>query len=345
MIELTQGNILKSKADVLVNTVNCVGVMGKGIALQFKKAYPEVFKAYASACDRGDMRIGHVQIYDLNRLSPPHYIINFPTKNHWRGKSKIEYIQSGLYSLADALAKLEATSVAVPPLGCGHGGLSWEDVFPLIESALGNIPGLDVYVFEPKGAPSAAEMAKDDRTPRMTEGRALLLSLMRRYLSAIMDPDISLLEIHKLMYFMQESGQDLRLIFSKGPYGPYGNNLRHVLTHIEGHFILGFGDASENPDVSITPFKSAMIDAENYLSGSYETMSRLKQVSELISGFETPFGMELLSTVHWLAVHDGVKSHDDARKQAYSWNSRKRMFTEDDIDLAWNVLQTEGWID
>lgn len=344
MIELRRGDILKAKTDVLVNTVNCVGVMGRGIALQFKKAFPDMFRAYAVACERGDVVPGKVQVHDLNRLEAPHYVINFPTKKHWRGKSRMEDVELGLKALIVELRRLDVSSVAVPPLGCGLGGLDWNDVRPRIEQAFGELPEVQVLLYEPKGAPTAAEMAKEEKTPNMTEGRALLLVLMRRYLAAVMDPTVSLLEIHKLMYFMQEAGQPLRLTFSKGSYGPYGENLRHVLTHIEGHFVLGYGDAADKPEKPIEPMREAMIAAEDFIGHAKHAKLRLDRVAELIEGFETSFGMELLSTVHWLAVHESVSSPEEAAQRAYAWNSRKRMFSKDHIRLAWSVLEREGWL-
>jgi O-acetyl-ADP-ribose deacetylase (regulator of RNase III) len=344
MIELTKGDILKAKADVLVNTMNCVGFMGRGIALQFGKAFPEVLKAYESACRRGEIQPGKVQSYDLNRFDQPHYVINVPTKRHWRGKSRMEDVEAGIAALVAEVRRLGVTSVAVPPLGCGLGGLDWNEVRPRIEQAFETIPNVRVLLYEPKGAPSAEEMAKDQKTPNMTEGRALLLGLMSRYLAAVMDPSITLLEIHKLMYFMQESGQDLQLTFSKGIYGPYGENLRHVLTHIEGHFITGYGDAADKPDKPIEPKAKAIENAEQFLRDHYKVHERFDRVVKLIQGFETPFGMELLSTVHWVARYEGAKTCIDTIEKTHAWNERKNMFTKQHICVAWEALNRQGWI-
>lgn len=344
MIELQQGDILKAKADVLVNTVNCVGVMGRGIALQFKKAFPDVFKAYEAACKRGEVEPGKVLVHDLNRFEQPHYVINVPTKEHWRGKSRMDYVEVGLEALVAEIRRLGAKSVAVPPLGCGLGGLDWEDVRPRIEQAFAALPHVRVLLFEPKGAPSAEEMARDEKTPNMTEGRALLLGLMRRYLAAVMDPTVTLLEIHKLMYFMQESGQRLKLTFTKGPYGPYAENLRHVLTHIEGHFIIGYGDAADKPDKPIEPKAEAVAAAERFLADHPKVHGRFDRVVRLIEGFETPFGMELLSTVHWVARYEGATEADEAVVKTYAWNDRKCMFKKQHIQIAWDVLNRAGWL-
>lgn len=344
MIELAVGDILKAKADALVNTVNCVGVMGRGIALQFSKAFPDVLKAYEAACKRGDVQPGKVISYDLSRLEQPHFVINVPTKRHWRGKSRMEDIDAGLTALVAEVQRLGIKSIAVPPLGCGLGGLDWKDVRPRIEKAFESLRDVRVILYEPKGAPSAADMAKDVKRPNMTEGRALLLGLMRRYLSAVMDPTVTLLELHKLMYFMQASGQPLKLDYTKGPYGPYAENLRHVLTHIEGHFVTGYGDAADKPEKAIEPIPEAVAAAEEFLRDHPKVHERFNRVVHLIEGFETPFGMELLSTVHWVATQEGAANAAQATERTHAWNARKRMFKDQQVQVAWNVLNREGWL-
>jgi O-acetyl-ADP-ribose deacetylase (regulator of RNase III) len=178
----------------------------------------------------------------------------------------------------------------------------------------------------------------------MTEGRALLLGLMRRYLAAVMDPSVTLLEIHKLMYFMQESGQRLRLNYAKGPYGPYAEDLRHVLTHIEGHFVIGYGDAADTPDKPIELKPEAVAAAEEFLQDHPKVHERFDRVARLIEGFETPYGMELLSTVHWVVRHEGASDKEQALEQTYAWNARKSMFKPEHVQIAWDTLCREGWI-
>lgn len=344
MIELRHGDILKTKADALVNTVNCVGVMGRGIALQFKKAFPDVFKTYELVCKRGELKLGMVLVHDLDRLEQPHYVINLPTKRHWRSKSRIEDIEEGVEALIMEVRRLELKSVAVPPLGCGLGGLDWDEVRPRIERAFNELPNVQVLLFEPKGAPSAEEMAKEEKTPNMTEGRAALLGLMRRYLAAVMDPSVTLLEIHKLMYFMQEAGQNLKLAYAKGPYGPYAENLRHVLSLIEGHFVTGYGDAFDRPDKQIEPKREAVAEAEEFLANHPRMNERFDRVGNLIEGFETPFGMELLSTVHWVVRQEKAATVDEAVEKTYAWSNRKRMFKPQHIQIAWDTLNNKGWV-
>lgn len=344
MIEFQQGDILKADTEALVNTVNCVGIMGRGIALQFRKLFPENFAAYKTACDREEVQPGKMLVFPLQRLHNPQYVINFPTKRHWKGKSRMEDIESGLVALVEEVRRRDIQSIAIPPLGCGLGGLEWNRVRPLIEVAFQTLPEVHVLVYEPAGAPTTADMAKPPHAPRMTAGRAALLSLMNRYLAAVMDPSVTLLEIHKLMYFMQEAGEPLKLRFAKGPYGPYSENLRHVLNCLEGHFINGYGDAEDRPDKQIELAQDAPERAEAFLRDKEETRTRFDRVVNLIRGFETPFGMELLATVHWIARHEAAETVEEAAAQLYSWNSRKKMFTKQQIQLAWTVLETAGWM-
>jgi O-acetyl-ADP-ribose deacetylase (regulator of RNase III) len=344
MIKLTQGDILKADAEALVNTVNCVGIMGRGIALQFKKAFPTNFKAYTVACKADQVQPGKMFVSDLNHLYNPRFIINFPTKRHWKSKSLIEDIQSGLTDLIAIVQQHNIRSIAIPPLGCGLGGLNWEDVKPLITEAFQAVPEVNVLLFEPAGAPQASVMVRQGKIPAMTVGRAALLGLMRRYLSAVMDPTVTLLEVHKLMYFMQESGEPLQLNYQKAPYGPYAENLRHVLNHIEGHFISGYGDAEDRPDKPLELKIHASEQAEIFLTAHEATRKRFDHVADLIKGFETTFGMELLSTVHWVATREQAVTAEAAVTKIHAWNSRKRMFEPRHIRLAWERLHQAGWL-
>lgn len=346
MIDLVKGDILKADAEALVNTVNCVGVMGRGIALQFKKAFPENYKAYKAACDKKQVNLGQVFTYDLNRFYGynPRFIINFPTKGHWRSKSRIQDIESGLISLIEFLQKEKISSIAIPPLGCGLGGLRWEDVKPLIVRAFESIPDITVFLFEPDGAPQSAEIVKTKEMPKMTVGRAALVGLMRRYLSAVMDPTITLLEVHKLMYFMQEAGEPLRLRYKKAHYGPYAENLRHVLSLIDGHFVRGYGDGEDQPDKSLELDSIASSQAEIFLKAHEETKKRFDNVADLIKGFETTFGMELLSTVHWVVTREKASTKEEVIEKVHAWDERKRMFEPFHIELAWNRLCEKGML-
>lgn len=344
MLEYQHGDIFHADAEALVNTVNCVGVMGRGIALQFRKAFPENFAAYAAACKKGELAPGAMFVFNLNRLENPRYVINFPTKRHWKGKSHMRDIELGLGALIEEVRRRKIRSIAVPPLGCGLGGLDWNKVRLLIEKAFVALPDVAVLVYEPSGAPAAESMVKTKKAPAMTVGRAALLGLMRSYLAAVMDPFVSLLEIHKLMYLLQESGEQLKLNYVKGTYGPYAENLRHVLSHIEGHFITGFGDAEDNPEREIELNAAAAQRAVEFLKDHTETLARFDRVVNLIEGFETPYGMELLATVHWVGVHEGATGVESAIEQVYIWNERNRIFPKEHIRMAWHFLARQGWL-
>ena len=346
MIEFTSGDILKDDAEAIVNTVNCVGIMGRGIALQFKNAWPENFKAYEAACKREEVQPGRMFVYEVGQLTTPRYIINFPTKRHWRGKSRIEDIESGLKALVSEIRQRGIRSIAIPPLGSGLGGLDWNDVRPRIEAAMRELPAVRVRIFEPKGAPASDVMHHSREVPTMTAGRAALVELMGRYIRGLLDPTITLLEVHKLMYFMQEAGEPLRLKYVKAPYGPYAENLRHVLRAIEGHLVAGYADGGDAPDKPLTLVPGAVDDANAFLEANALTRERFDRVGRLVEGFETPFGLELLATVHWVARHEspGRKSADVVER-TYAWNDRKRQFTPRQIGIALNVLTKQGWLE
>lgn len=345
MIELTSGDILKDEADAIVNTVNCVGVMGRGIALQFKNAWPKNFKAYEAACARKELQPGRMFIFETGQLTSPRYIVNFPTKRHWRGNSRVEDIESGLVALASDIKSRGIRSIAIPPLGAGLGGLDWDDVRPLIEKHLSPLSDVTIRIYEPKGAPQADKMQHSREVPKMTPGRAALVELVNRYMKGLLDPTISLLEVHKLMYFMQIAGEPLRLQYIKGPYGPYAENLRHVLRTIEGHLISGYADGGDDPAKPLNLVPGAVEDANAFLESHQETRTRFERVDSLVEGFETPFGLELLATVHWITQQDQtVRNQADVVARTHSWNERKRQFSPRQIGIALNVLADKGWI-
>lgn len=344
MIEYTTGNILAAEADALVNTVNCVGFMGRGIALQFKKVYPENFKAYAAACRKDEVQPGRMFVYETGQLTSPRYIINFPTKRHWRGKSRIEDIESGLDALVAEIRARSISSIAIPPLGAGLGGLDWAEVRPRIEHAMQALPDVRIFVFEPLDTPAPREVQRARKAPRMTSGRAALVGLMDRYLTGLLDPFVSLLEVHKLMYFMQEAGEPLRLRLAKGPYGPYAENLRHVLSEIDGHYVSGYGAGGDAPDKLLELIPGAVARARAALDERTETRTRFERVAGLVEGFESPFGLELLATVHWVATREGASSSDELVARTYEWGERKRQFTGEQILLAQRVLEEHGFL-
>ncbi|ULA65764.1 MAG: Appr-1-p processing protein [Nitrospira sp.] len=344
MITNATGNLLQADTEALVNTVNCDGFMGKGIALQFKQAWPENFAVYAKACRAKDVRPGEMLIWESSRMVNPRYIINFPTKRHWREKSHIEDIQSGLRALVRDVRRLGIRSIAVPPLGCGNGGLNWQDVRPLIESAFAELPGIQVQLFSPSGAPEAKSMPVNTRRPSMTMSRALFVKVMHQY--ETLSYRLTLLEIQKLMYFLQEAGEPMRLRFEAGLYGPYAANLNKVLERMEGHLIRGYGD-SQKYDTEIALLPDAVKEADAFLSEHPLPIARANRVSDLIQGFETPYGMELLSSVHWACNHGMPKATtaESAIESVHKWNERKsKMLRPEHIRIAHQRLRELAWI-
>jgi O-acetyl-ADP-ribose deacetylase (regulator of RNase III) len=342
-VTIKSGDLLKEETDAIINTVNCVGIMGKGIALQFKQRWPQNFKAYAAACERKEIRPGKMFVYDFGEWSKPRFIINFPTKVHWRGDSEIEYIKEGLHDLILQVKRLGIKSLALPPLGCGNGGLDWDDVRSVILDAFKDHPEIQVDLFEPKGSPRPQEMVNQTKKPNLTAVRAAIIKIISIYRE--MEYPLSRIEIQKLAYFLEEGGQPMKLGFVKQSYGPYSDRLRHVLKAMDGHFITGVGDFSGDSEISVVP--EALPEAEQFIKTSVgdKLSEQVTRIRNLIDGFETPYGMELLATVHWVKVREsGVLTDDDAVKAVHGWNPRKRaIFSPEHIKLAWRRLDDEGW--
>ena len=330
--------------DAIVNTVNCVGVMGKGIALQFRSKWPENNRAYEAACKAREVRLGRMFVFDSGGLVKPNYIINFPTKDHWRGKSSLESIREGLKDLVAQVKRLRIRSIAVPPLGCGNGGLEWSEVRPLIEGAFAELPDVEVRLFEPSGAPDPKSMEVKTRRPRMTAGRAAILKVLDTYRA--LEYGLSRIEVQKLAYFLQEAGEELKLSFVKHQYGPYSEELRHALNRMEGHFIRGLGDGVV--EAEIEPVEDALAEAEEFVkaNGHAALEKHVERVAQLIEGFQSPYGMELLATVHWVATREaGVHTFDQVLGAVKSWNERKANIMQDaHLRAAWTRLSEQRWL-
>lgn len=346
MIEYKVGDIFAEDVEALVNTVNCVGVMGRGVALQFKRAFPENFKAYAERCKHNEMRPGRVFVFETGNLGNPRYVINFPTKRHWRGKSRTEDIESGLKSLVGAIEEHGIGSVALPPLGSGLGGLDWNrEVRPMLAASLSELPDVRFVVFEPGGGQQDLRANRSTDVPKMTPARAALVVLMDGYIRVLLDPYITLLEVHKLMYFLQAAGEPLKLRFVKGHYGPYADNLRHQLNALEGHFIAGYLDGGDKPGKPLDLVPGAVEDAKTVLDSADDTRQRIERVRRLVEGFETAYGLELLATVHWIVDNEQPRNSGHLRQLVGAWSPRKRRFTERQLRIAADRLHETGWAD
>jgi O-acetyl-ADP-ribose deacetylase (regulator of RNase III) len=346
MLKLKRGNLLEENTEALVNTVNCVGVMGKGIALQFKQAFPENFKQYQKACRKHEVQPGRMFTVTTRSLLNPRYIINFPTKRHWRQKSLIEDIKAGLAALVQEVQSLGIQSIAIPPLGCGNGGLDWADVKPLIVSAFEPLPDIEVILFEPAGSPASENMKVATSKPPMTAARAALVRILERYM--LSGYRTSRIEIQKLAYFLKAAGEPAlqKLDYQRFHYGPYAHNLDHALKRLEGHYIRGYGDGSDRAQIEVLP--EGHEAAQNFLAQAQNADHHLERVSQLIEGFETPYGMEMLATLHWVAQEDPRAAVDCevAIQRVQEWSDRKRnLFKPRHLEISWNHLKTLGWLD
>ena len=321
MIKYITGNILESKADALINTVNTVGVMGKGIALQFKKAYHNNYKAYVQACKKNEIGIGKLLIVkDSNLDSGEKYIINFPTKKDWRKPSEYEFIEAGLEDLIRIIKDYNIKSIAIPPLGAGNGGLEWEKVKKMIENKLSNIE-IDIFVFEP--TQQIKEQLKKERV-KLTDGRALLLYVL--YDLVKNGEYVSEFSSEKVCYFLQRFGAKkyLNLDFSPNFYGPYSGKVRYVLNVLNGSFIMGYSDMSKKPFEPITLVSDGYEDVKSYIEGNQELLSISNKTINFLNGFYSDFALELLSTIDFITTEINSFEKDLINKKLENWSDRKR---------------------
>lgn len=342
MIQLTKGNLLQADVEALVNTVNTIGVMGKGIALQFKEKFDENYKLYKKAAEEKRIKTGEVFIVPTNRMDKIKWIINFPTKKHWRNPSKLEYIELGLNDLIKKIKELNIKSIAMPPLGCGNGGLDWNVVKQIIEERFEMLPDVRVVLYEPSN--TAYDVTENAKTkPKLTPTRALILYLMKSY--AQFDYSLTVLETQKLVYFLGRLGEDelAKIQFQKHHYGPYAAILNHVLYDIDGFYITGM----KYKDVKTFDYLEVLDKYYSEVEAYIETHStntqkeRIQSLLALIEGFETPLSMELLSTVDFV-INNEVSDKESLPaiiEKVQSWNERKRqLMTEEFIILAYNRL-------
>lgn len=332
-ISFKKGDMFSEPVEAIVNTVNCVGVMGKGVALEFKKRWSENFKAYKKLCDAKELSPGQMFIFDTNELfapEGPRFLVNFPTKAHWRSKSKLSYIADGLDALARDIETNNIKSIAIPPLGCGNGGLDWSEVKPLIETKLGNLDGVDIIVFQPKDAVDRPEHINAELI--MTYERAILLKALvdlERYFDGCFDR----ISLQKIGYFLQELGINFNLKFSRNLYGPYSDALKKAYIAFEQHgMIKGFTQGDRLTHV--TP--SGCAAADDFLGNAYQSHNNIvDKLSKLVQGYESPYGLELLSSVHWLVHHEKHDAVENIINGIRGWSEDKRSsFNDKAIRLA-----------
>lgn len=328
---IKKGNIIDSEAEAVVNTVNTMGVMGAGIALQFKKNFPENFREYEAAAKSGLIKIGKLFITETNRFTNPKYIINFPTKKDWKHPSKLSWIKEGLGELRNFILEKNIKSIAIPPLGCGNGKLDWNEVKPLILDSINGIANLTAYIYEPSDFAYQKTIVKGLKKPKLTPVRAMVIALLERY--TILGYELTLLEAQKLVYFLQRFGEPLKLDFSKGKYGPFSSKLVHVLNDIDGYYIQGMRYKTAKPFDKITIIKKEIPMVKEFIEDSCtdEQKKRLDSVYKLIEGFESPLGMELLATVDFVVFYELNKNFDRniLLEKIHSWTPRKKTLLND----------------
>jgi hypothetical protein len=248
--------------------------------------------------------------------------------------------------LVEVVGQHDIESLAVPPLGCGNGGLDWDDVRPLIVKAFSKLPSVKVHLYAPGETPASADMPNKTAKPKRTLAQATLIALMQRYRTALLDPFVSLLEAQKLMYFVQEAGLDLRLNYTAHHYGPYAANLRHVLVRMEQHYLQGFGDGEDKPKKPLLLIGNACEESQTFLAKRPDVQAPMERVAKLIEGYEDAYGMELLSTVHWVMCHDKAasESSEAAIAAVQSWSGRKSQLMKPvHLEKAWNRLREQNW--
>ena len=327
MIKYIKGDILESQAQALVNTVNTDGVMGKGIALQFKKAFPNNYKAYVEACKKNEIKIGSLFVYrDSNMISGQKIIINFPTKTTWRKPSEYDYIEKGLNNLIEIIQKYEIKSIAIPPLGAGNGGLEWEKVKKILNDKLRHVE-IDIFIYEP--TKKIKEYLKKERV-KLTNARALLLYVL--YDLVKNGEYVSEFSSEKVCYFLQVFGAKkyFKLNFTPNFYGPYSGKVRYLLNILNGSYIMGYSDMNKRPFEPLTLLADGYDIVYNYVNNNEELRNIAKKTTEFLNGFYSDFALELLSSVNFIISENNSYDKDLVIKKLSEWSDRKRSLFSND---------------
>jgi len=323
MIKYIEGNILESKAEALVNTVNTVGVMGKGLALQFKKEFPNNFKIYQQACKDKTFGIGDLIVTEEESLLYGRKtIIDLPTKTDWRKPSEYSYIDVGLKKLVTVIKESNINSLAIPSLGTGHGGLDWNKVKNIIELNLKDI-NTDIEVYLPNFV--IKEAMKEERA-KLNLARAMLLSVL---FDVVKNGEfVSEFAAEKVAYFLQRFGaKDIfKLNFEPNFYGPYSGKVKRVLYYLNGSYITGYSAMDKKPFEELGIMMDAEKDVVNYLNqdSNLNHLNIVNETKQFLSGFYSAFGLELLSTIDFLSSKYKTKDLDTILKHLNSWSNRKK---------------------
>ncbi len=338
MIRFLTGDLLKADAEALVNTVNTVGVMGKGIALQFKEAFAYNNKVYIAACKNQELKPGKLlAVRDSNLLYGNKLIINFPTKTHWRQPSRYEYVDAGLKALRHLIIRDQLKSIAIPPLGAGNGGLDWNEVKPMIVKALEDLP-VEVQIFEPNAAIKAIlQKQETKKKPHLTPSRAALLYCLFAFES--FGEYSTLFAANKLAYFLQRMGQNLKLDFKAHHYGPYAIGVEKVLYHLNGVYLKGLEQGEAKPFEPLKLNYETWEEVNRFVQQmSKEEQDRLHGLLYFLKNFTSELSLEILASVAFLLSEHPMYTVDEVA--ANLWTQRKReLFKKESITRAYNHLQ------
>jgi O-acetyl-ADP-ribose deacetylase (regulator of RNase III) len=327
MIHFKTGNLFESKAEALVNTVNTVGVMGKGIALQFKNIFPNNYRVYSNACKNKELTIGKLLVTEEETLlTGKKIIINFPTKTSWHLPSEYKYIEAGLVELVKVLKDRSIKSIAIPPLGSGNGGLDWNKVKQLLEKYLADT-GCEIIIYEPNAA--IQEVLKKERV-KLTPARAMLLSVL--YELVRNGEFVSEFSAEKIAYFLQRFGAKdaFNLEFQPKFYGPYSGKVKHVLYYLNGSYIMGYSAKDKKPFEELGLIADAEPEINDFLNKpeneKYKAIAT--KTKSFLTGFYSPFGLELLSTIDFIINEKKATTEESITKELENWSDRKKtMFT------------------
>jgi len=350
-MKFVKGNLLDAKVEALVNTVNTVGVMGKGIALMFKEAFPVNCRAYEDACKRKEIKVGHMFVTETLSFDGPRWIINFPTKKHWRQPSKLDWIVEGLQDLKRAIEERNIRSIALPPLGAGNGGLNWPQVRLEIQNILGDLHGVDVVVYEPTA--KYQNVAKRKGVEELTPARVLIAEMIRRYW--VLGIECTYLEVQKLGWFLERTihflgvEDPLKFQFKADKYGPYSDRLRHLLDALDGTYLhcdKRLSDAGPSDTIWFDESRRQHVDLFLKQDSSASLNKVLDETAKRIDGFESPLGMELLATVDWLIERERREPNlESIRAGLLEWPAgepaaerKLALFNDRLIDLALSRL-------
>ncbi|CAA7197193.1 type II toxin-antitoxin system antitoxin DNA ADP-ribosyl glycohydrolase DarG [Chryseobacterium potabilaquae] len=320
MIKYVTGNILDSEAEALVNTVNTDGVMGKGVALQFKKAFPTNFKLYQEACKNNNINIGQLfYVKDSNITSETKLIINFPTKKSWRKPSEYSFIELGLDDLIRIIQINKIKSIAIPPLGSGNGGLEWERVKKIIEKKLRKLD-IDIFVYEPNII--IKEHLKAERV-KLTDARALLLYIL--YDLVKNGEYVSEFSSEKVCYFLQRLGakQYFKLNFEPNFYGPYSGKVRYLLNKLNGSYIMGYSDMNKKPFEPLSLVADGYDEVKKYIENDSILLDIAIKTTNYLNGFYSDFALELLSSLDYLYEKHKTTDANFLTQKLKSWSDRK----------------------